>query len=63
MNPEEFEQLKSTFPWSEQVYANGLVQVLDRHGREVPIFTMTRFLTMITTKLAKKPEEAQDKAA
>lgn len=57
MDQEEFDKLKATFPWSEQVYANGLVQVLNRHGHEVPLFTMTRFLTMITTKLAKKAEE------
>lgn len=62
MNQVEFESIKSTFPWTERIVTapgviGGLVQVIDRNGNEVPLFTMTRFLEMITSKLAPKPEE------
>lgn len=65
MDQVEFEKLKATFPWTERTIptrAGGLVQVIDRNGQEVPLFTMTRFLEMITNKLAAKAGE-QEKAA
>jgi hypothetical protein len=65
MDPKEFEALKATFPWTErQMIVNGmggLVQVLDNRGNEVPLFTMTRFLAMITNKLMSK--DVQEAAA
>lgn len=61
MEQAEFDQLKKTFPWTTRVMQTplqGLVQVIDCHGQEVPIFTMTNFLAMITTKLmAKEPQK------
>jgi hypothetical protein len=43
------------FPWTERVFqhprAGGIVQVLAANGQEVPLFTMTKFLTFITTRL------------
>jgi len=57
MDQAEFEAIQATFPWTERVITTGvggLVQVIDRNGNEVPLFTMTRFLMMITNKLAKK---------
>ena len=66
MGQTEFEQLKATFPWTERTIptrVGGVVQVIDRNGQEVPLFTMTRFLEMITNKLANKPAEAEEKAA
>lgn len=65
MNQEEFDAIKATFPWREQIIQTtrgGLVRVLDKNGQEVPLFTMTRFLAMITEKLAPKSAE-QEKAA
>lgn len=61
MDQIEFEKIKATFPWTERILhppigPGGLVQVIDRNGFEVPIFTMTRFLEMITQKLVAKPE-------
>jgi len=32
-----------------------IIQVIDNQGAEVPLFTMTKFLTMITHKLAQVP--------
>lgn len=55
MDQKEFDALKATFPWTErliQTGMGGLVQVIDNRGQEVPVFTMTRFLEMITQKLA-----------
>lgn len=72
MDQVEFEALKATFPWTErtlQTRTGGLIQVLDNKGEEVPIFTMTRFLEMITKKLAAKeaiepaPAQQEEKAA
>lgn len=60
MDKAEFDALKATFPWREQVIptrVGGLVQVIDRNGNEVPIFTMTGFLKMITAKLAVESQE------
>lgn len=66
MDQVEFEKLKATFPWTERTIptrVGGLVQVIDRNGQEVPLFTMTRFLEMITNKLAPKVSEEQEKVA
>ena len=66
MDQVEFEKLKATFPWTErtmQTRSGGLVQVIDANGNEVPIFTMTRFLEMITAKLAPKVVPEQQEVA
>ena len=55
MTDEQFKQIKATMPWSERVYQTprgGIVQMIDNRGMEVPLFTMTAFLQMITAKLA-----------
>jgi len=55
MNDEEFQAVKATMPWTERMFRTpkgGLVQVIDKNGAEVPMFTMTRFLVMITNKIA-----------
>lgn len=62
MDTKEFEALKATFPWREQVIqtgVGGLVRVLDNQGREISIFAMTRFLEMITYKLASAAPAAE----
>jgi len=54
---EAFLAAKATFPWTEHVVTNGrhtIIKLIDRNGQEVPLFTMTAFLTMITAKLASK---------
>lgn len=68
MNQTEFEKVKATFPWTERAFqtrSGGIVQVIDCNGQEVPLFTMTAFLEMITAKLAPKvvPEQQEEKAA
>lgn len=61
MDQAEFDKIKAGFPWTERVVSvngiGGIVQVLDNAGYEVPLFTMTRFLEMITRKLTGKPED------
>ena len=64
MDQAEFEKIKATFPWSERTFqtrSGGIVQVIDHNGQEVPLFTMTAFLEMITRKLAPKVSEEQEK--
>jgi hypothetical protein len=61
VNQPEFNALRTTFPWTERVFGTpkgGIVQVIDRNGHEVPLFTMTKFLTFITTRLALATEAA-----
>lgn len=55
MTDADYQAVKATFPWTEHVVADGkrtLVKIIDNAGNEVPIFTMTAFLTMITAKIA-----------
>lgn len=67
MDQAEFDKIKATFPWTERTFqtrSGGIVQVIDRNGQEVPLFTMTAFLKLITNKLApKEVEQEQEKAA
>jgi hypothetical protein len=58
MNDEQFKAIKATMPWTERsIQVPGsrqiIVQIIDNRGQEVPLFTMTAFLTMITAKLAR----------
>lgn len=67
MDQAEFDALKATFPWTERITPTplhgGLVQVINNRDEEVPLFTITRFLNLITTKLAAKAPEAERAAA
>lgn len=66
MTEAEFKEIKTTMPWSERVIATGrggLVQIIDCQGREVPLFTIVKFLAMITQKLARPATEKDDKDA
>ena len=38
MDKKQYDELRATFPWQEQTFTNGLVQVIDRNGEEVPLF-------------------------
>lgn len=56
MTDEQFKELQATFPWTARIIptgAGGLVQMLDRNGQEVPLFTMTDLLQVLTRKLEK----------
>jgi hypothetical protein len=57
MTDEQFKQIQATFPWTTHVFptgVGGLVQMVDRNGQEVPLFTMTDILQMLTRKLEPK---------
>lgn len=48
-------------PWTEHVVNTGrhtFVKIIDNAGREVPLFTMTAFLTRITAHLAARAAPA-----
>lgn len=65
MNQAEYIALRATFPWTERVIPTkqgGVVQVLDRNGQEVPLFTITKFLSFITTRLIAAPAPAPAEA-
>jgi len=49
------DELKKTMPWREVVHPNGVVQMVDAQGREVPIFVMMSFLTTVTAHMAREP--------
>lgn len=71
MTKEDYEKLRATMPWTERTVhtrTGGLVQIIDNQGQEVPLFTITAFLDMITRMIANKPaqkeaENAQTTAA
>lgn len=44
----------SPFPWSQVVHPNGIVQVFDVNGREVPLFTLTEFAIFLSNVMNKK---------
>lgn len=57
MNDKEYRAAKATMPWTEQSIQRGrhvIIQVIDNRGMEVPLFTMTSFLTKITRAIAAK---------
>lgn len=57
MTDEQFRALKATFPWTEHSVNNGkhtLIKLIDNAGNEVPLLTMTAFITFITARLAAK---------
>ena len=63
MEQAEYDAIKPTFPWTERTQVingrGGFVQVIDVNGNEVPLFTMTKFLNMITRKLAFPPPSGE----
>jgi hypothetical protein len=61
MTQEDYAAIQATFPWTSHKRVTGiggLIQVIDRYGNEVPIFTLTDFLSVITAKLAKTADVA-----
>lgn len=48
------DQLRKSMPWQEVVHPNGQVQMVDKTGKEVPLFTLTALLVVITRKMAIK---------
>lgn len=65
MNDDQFKAAKATMPWTEHVFQTGrgnIIQVIDNRGQEVPLFTMTAFLALITRKLSTPAQETQNAA-
>lgn len=59
MTDQEFNEIRKTFPWTAQQIVTpggGLVRVINCLGQEVPIFTMTAFMELMTNRLAVKTE-------
>ena len=48
MNQNEFLEQAKTFPWTRYVGRNGLVAMIDKNGREVPLFTVTDTLSYLS---------------
>lgn len=48
----------SPFPWSQVVFPNGVVQLRDSNGNEVPLFHMTEFLVLVTNVMSANKEAA-----
>lgn len=56
MTEQEYQALRTTFPWNQHLTTargmrGGLVQMLDRNGNEVPLFTLTKLVNYLTTRL------------
>lgn len=64
MNQDEFNRLRTGFPWREVIHAGprgmpATVRVLDRNGQDIPLLTLVEFSKFMTAKLAAKEEEAK----
>ena len=61
MTAAELEALRKTMPWRKVIFRAGVVggqvKLIDRFGKEVPLFDMTDFLEIITAKMAAKEQE------
>lgn len=44
----------SPFPWRQAIHANGLVQLIDANGFEVPLFSIIDIACITTETLNKK---------
>lgn len=55
MSQVSMEELKKTMPWREIIHPNGLVQMIDRNGAEVPLFVMTGFMQAVTAHMVREP--------
>jgi hypothetical protein len=68
MDEKEFKGLQATMPWRHVVFPaargmiGGQIKVINKHGQEVDLITMCRFLEVITNKLALKPAEEKTDA-
>lgn len=47
---------ESPFPWRTLTFPNGLVQVVDSTGREVPIFHLTEYACRVSQAMATKEQ-------
>lgn len=43
------------FPWNPVIWPHGLVQVMDAAGKEVPLFTITKYIEITTKEVNKEP--------
>lgn len=48
----------SPFPWQQLIRPNGLVQIIDATGKEVPLFTLTEFAIFLTNVMNARKKEA-----
>ena len=48
----------SPFPWKQFVHPNGIVQIIDSTGKEVPLFTLTEFAVFLSNVMNKPQEKA-----
>jgi hypothetical protein len=62
MSQISIEELKKTMPWRERVHPNGVVQMIDRNGAEVPLFVMTAFMQSVTAHMARDVAPKQPSA-
>ena len=45
------------FPWGHAIHPNGLVQVIDATGKEVPLFTLIEFASFLTNVMSSQKEK------
>lgn len=60
MTKEQLDALRATMPWREHLTTppgmrGGLVQIVDRYNREVPLFVLTKFVVHISNRMTATP--------
>lgn len=60
MADDVIKQIRSAnpFPWQQVIRPNGLVQLIDAAGKEVPLFTITEFAVFLSNVMNKPMKEA-----
>lgn len=48
------------FPWREVLHPNGLVQIFDATGKEVPLFSIVAMSVLVTHSMAAQAQPAKE---
>lgn len=62
MDPKERERLYTSMPWTFTVGVQGLCQVIDKDGDEVPLLSLLKFACDSSRVIAKRREQNEQVA-
>ena len=57
----KMDELRKTMPWTHRLNPlNGVITILDRNGKEVPLFDFVSFGCELSQKLAITPDKVKE---
>lgn len=63
MKADDFQALKATMPWTDHSTIVGRqtrIQIIDKHGQEVPLLTMVEVVKHLTAHIARSPNSGEN---